>query len=257
MYVRCKRVRAIAACVRQHFLAEACTSRQDLSVCSSAAQAMLVPSRRVAHLETLVTSLADSLAWTQSMPALKRCAEVLAKSQGATFAKVWRAKPAASIFSKLNFRRGQTVRSWLTDGLQGRIICDDLDHVAQVAAFFEDIMHKQADAVKQARGVELSSLPTGDEIAAYDPSKLQTEHGPAEAVSTYVHDMAAEGAGQIVLPAYAAGLPHTHYACSVSKRRGALQTWNSLRMLPSLCIVSNHVPAVTRLMALTPKRSCW
>jgi hypothetical protein len=174
----------------------------ELSAADLAPEAMLLPSKRVQHLEHLALKLCDGFNWVASQPELKRCAEVLAKSQGAMFAKLWRAKPSSSIFGKLNFRRGQTGKSgWLTDALQGRIICDDTAHVSQVAAFFHDILQQQSDAVANAGRPRLGQDPKGTDIAAYDLTSLQNKDRlPVDLLSTYVSDLAAEGTASLVLP---------------------------------------------------------
>jgi hypothetical protein len=161
----------------------------------------MAPCKRLVYLETLSLSMADQFVYTQATSpkysvGLKRIAELLAKEGGGTFAKVWRPKTAASVFSKLYFRRGQTQVGWLTDAVQGRINCDSADAVQQVAAYFRSIADVQQKAVKEARRPGLNEMPDGTNILAYDLSTLlDSDSGkPVAKVGTFLKEASPEGA---------------------------------------------------------------
>lgn len=160
----------------------------------------MAPCKRLVYLETLSLAMADQFVYAQATSpkysiGLKRMAEVLAKEGGGTFAKVWRPKAAASVFSKLYFRRGQTQAGWLTDALQGRINCDGADAVQQVAAFFQSIMNVQQKAVEEAGRPGLHETPDGTNILAYDLSALLDSGSskPVAQVGTFLKAASAEG----------------------------------------------------------------
>jgi hypothetical protein len=115
---------------------------------------------------------------------------------GATFAKAWCPKQAASILTKLYHRRGQTSQGWLTDALQGRITCDTRETVDGVVEFFNDVLSKQRQAAMQNNRTVLSTPPTVAEIMSYDISGLQEEEckKPVDELATFCRDvMTSEG----------------------------------------------------------------
>eukprot|EP00892_Ulva_mutabilis_P003904 jgi/Ulvmu1/1886/UM012_0043.1 len=155
----------------------------------------LPPPARAVYLQNLALKMADSWTYTQATslkyaPRLKRAAEVLARMvPGATFGKAWRPKPTAAIYSKLYHHRGQVPQGWLSDAIQGRINCESMETVQQVAAFFRGILEAQAAAADAAERPPLSEEPTGAEIQAYDLDGLTVlETGlPVDALATHCH----------------------------------------------------------------------
>lgn len=175
-------------------------------------QTFLPPPPRGTYLQNLALKMAESWTYTQATslkyaPRLKRAAEVMARMvPGAAFAKAWRPKPAAAIYSKLYYHRGQVPKGWLTDAIQGRINCDSTETVQQVADFFRGIMEAQAAAADAAERPTLSEEPSGAEIQAYDLEGLtDMDTGlPIDALVTHCQgNMTPEGT-----PATAA--PHAH-----------------------------------------------
>lgn len=194
------------------------------------------PPPRGTYLQTLALKMAESWTYTQATslkyaPRLKRAAEVLARMvPGATFAKAWRPKPTAAIYSKLYHHRGQVPNGWLTDAIQGRINCDSTDTVQQVADFFRGIMDAQAAAADAAERPTLSDEPSGDEIQAYDLEGLtDMDTGlPIDALVTHCQgNMTSEGT-----PASAPPHPLTLHAHKTQdpNSRGAGQVHSNCQM---------------------------
>ena len=175
-------------------------STQAAVECSHCVQTYMAPCKRVVHLEMLSITMADEFLYTQATnpkyaAGLKRAAEVLAHEAGGTFAKVWRAKAAPAIFTKLYFRRGQTPNGWLTDALQGRIVCDDVDAVQAAAAFFQAILDSQQAAAQAAGRSTLPDHPQGSTILDYDVNDLLDAAGkPVSQIGTYLASAPPEGA---------------------------------------------------------------
>lgn len=183
-------------------------------------QKFLVPSPRVVYLQKLSLSMFSVFTYLQATsvhygPRLKRAGDLLARANGATFAKSWRAKPAASIFTKLYHRRGQVPCGWLTDALQGRITCDSQEGVDKVVEFFTDIVTAQREAAFAAGRPAMGEEPTAEEIMAFDLTGLVHEESqkPVDELKTYCEEaMAAEG---VEPPARPRGLGmHGLHACA-------------------------------------------
>lgn len=185
-------------------------------------QTFFPPPARGTYLQGLALKMSESWTYTQATslkyaPQLKRAAELLARMvPGATFAKAWRPKPTAAIYSKLYHHRGQVPKGWLTDAIQGRINCDSTDTVQQVADFFRGIMDAQAAAADAAERPILSGEPSGAEIQAYNLEGLtDMDTGlPIDDVATYCQgNMTPEGV-----------LAHFLRIC-VHKHPGIMEPW--------------------------------
>jgi hypothetical protein len=163
-------------------------------------QAHLPPHRRLAHLERLAVALAGDFAYAQARSykcsaGVKLAGELLAQEAGGAFAKAWKPKAAASVASKLYFRRGGAARGWLADALQGRVNCSRPAEVAEAAAFFQGILDRQAAAAEAAGLPALGESPTGAEVQAYSVAGLKDEGGAAiDQIGTYLSKMTKEGA---------------------------------------------------------------
>lgn len=171
-------------------------------------QKFLSAGPRVLYLEKLSLAICGVFTYLQATsphygPRLKRAGDLLARMcPGATFAKAWRPKPAASILTKLYHRRGQTTQGWLTDALQGRITCETKETVDSVVEFFNGVLSKQAEAATEKNRIVLSSPPTGAEIKNYDISGLKDEESekPLDALATFCEEaMNPEGMHMPVL----------------------------------------------------------
>jgi hypothetical protein len=113
---------------------------------------------------------------------------VLARAVGgAAFAKAWRPKPAAAVFTKLYHRRGQVPVGWLTDALQGRLTCDSADAVDRAVDFFTDVMSTQGQAAFAAGRAILPETPSAADLMAFDVSGLLLEESqkPADELTTF------------------------------------------------------------------------
>lgn len=69
-------------------------------------------STRAAYLQQLSLAMSSNLTYTQAVSykysaGLKKIADLLARAGGGVFAKAWKPKAPASVFSKLVLRRGQ------------------------------------------------------------------------------------------------------------------------------------------------------
>lgn len=69
-------------------------------------------SSRAAYLQQLSLTMSSNLTYTQAVSykysaGLKKIADLLARAGGGVFAKAWKPKAPASVFSKLVLRRGQ------------------------------------------------------------------------------------------------------------------------------------------------------
>lgn len=165
-------------------------------------QKYLVTSPRVLYLEKLSLAICGVFTYLQATspfygPRLKRAGDLLARMvPGATFAKAWRPKPAASILTKLYYRRGQTTQGWLSDALQARITCDTKESAESVVEFFSNVLSKQAEAALEDQRSVLSSPPTAADIMNYDISGLLDEDSekPIDAIATFCEEaMTPEG----------------------------------------------------------------
>jgi hypothetical protein len=156
--------------------------------------------------------MADNFLYTQCTSfkystGLKRAGELLAKEVGGAFAKAWKPKSAASIASKLYCRRGRTVAGWLTDALQGRIICETQEGVKQAAAYFQQVLDSQTAAVKADGRLVLGEIPSGDRIIRYTTDGLLHSHTkkPVDVLAEYLSEMTDEGRSHLLLsPSFAA-----------------------------------------------------
>lgn len=148
---------------------------------------------RMLYLQKLSLAICGVFTYLQATspyygPRLKRAGDLLARMvPGATFAKAWRPKPAASILTKLYHRRGQTTGGWLTDALQGRITCDSKESVESVVEFFNTVLGKQTEVAYENGRSVLSSPPSATEIMKYDISGLTDEETekPVDALATF------------------------------------------------------------------------